>query len=188
MLKQLVDRVNINCRDCFQWSPLHKAAMQNGSPYHHFGAERSVEVLEFLINNGAQINAKEMLAASLNPFGLDGVKYLVENGALLDAKDYKNKTPLERANEQGNLQIVKYLEEKMNPPPILVEEEKKISNQDLCIVCLEPRNGFYALNPCGHLSLCEDCCIKITNDTTPKCPTCRKAVITYLKLFNQAIE
>ena len=53
---------------------------------------------------------------------------------------------------------------------------------------LEPRNGFYALNPCGHVSLCEKCCIKITNDTTPKCPTCRKGIISYLKLYNQAAE
>ena len=121
------------------------------------------------------------------------MKSLVEHGAQLDAEDSYNKTAWDKATQLGNFRIAQYLENKMkkNPIPTIFEEEileEKISNQDLCIICLEKRNGFYALYPCGHLSLCEDCCITITNDTAPKCPTCRKAVITYLKLFNQAIE
>ena len=183
-LKELVKRVNINSisRDTFQCTPLHRAAWSG-----------SIESVKFLLDNGAQINSKTLyrdrtplhFAAILNNLGV--VKCLIKNGALLDAKDSYNQTALDKATQLGFWRIVQYLKNMMNQRPQIFPEEK-ISNQDLCIICLEPRNGFYAFNPCGHVSLCEKCCITITNDTTPKCPTCRKGIISYLKLYNQSAE
>ena len=188
LLKKLGKKVNINSisRDIFQCTPLHRAALSG-----------SIESVKFLLDNGAQINAKTLyrnrtplhFAAIFNT--LNVVRCLVEHGAQLDAKDSYNKTAWDKATQLGNFRIAQYLENKMkkNPNPTIFQEEileEKISNQDLCIICLEPRNGFYALYPCGHLSLCENCCIAIKNDIAPKCPTCRKPVQNYLKLFHQA--
>ena len=50
MLKELVKKVNINSRDNFnfQRTPLHNAAMSG-----------SVKTVKFLLDKGAQINAKD---------------------------------------------------------------------------------------------------------------------------------
>ena len=60
------------------------------------------------------------------------------------------------------------------------------SNKDPCIICLEPRNSLFVLNPCGHMSLCEACSYNLIQQDHPKCPTCRKQVRDYTKVFYQA--
>ena len=113
-------------------------------------------------------------------------KNLVENRANIDEENKHGKTPLYLAIEFGKQNIVKYLTETKNK-----SEEKEIpretySNKDPCIICMKPRNQLYALMPCGHTSMCETCCIKVKIEPYSKCPSCRKPIKSYNKIFFQA--
>ncbi|KAG8295726.1 RNA-binding protein MEX3D-like [Homalodisca vitripennis] len=44
-----------------------------------------------------------------------------------------------------------------------------------CIICMEnPREVI--MNPCGHVSLCEDCGEKICQSVSPICPVCQRPI------------
>ena len=95
------------------------------------------------------------------------------------------KKPIDRAS--GN--IKKYLLEKQQEKEqeaYNAVPEKVISNKDPCIICLAPRNEFYILLPCAHASLCKSCCVEIIKPKNSKCPTCRKPIQKYTKIFFQA--
>jgi serine/threonine-protein phosphatase 6 regulatory ankyrin repeat subunit A/serine/threonine-protein phosphatase 6 regulatory ankyrin repeat subunit B len=102
----------------------------------HYAAERgSLENVKYLVEHGADINAKdeknktalhyatesrdsEMVSDSIYFLpvtkqlpSLELVKYLVEHGADVNAKDEKNKTALHYATERGSLEFVKCLVE-----------------------------------------------------------------------------
>ena len=109
------------------------------------------------------------------------VKFLVDIGAQFDAKNKNGQTPLDIA---GNDAVKEYLEELQNED----NNKETVSNQDPCIICMGPKNGFYALMPCAHASLCQPCCKKITKDKFGKCPTCRKPSKSYKKIFFQTSE
>ena len=112
---------------------------------------------------------------------LEIVKYLIENGAQSDVKNLEGKTPLEITDDE---EIKKILTEKKNE----TASKETVTNQDPCIICHGPRNGFYVLLPCGHASLCENCCKTVTNQKFAKCPTCRRPAKSYTKIFFQAPE
>lgn len=105
---------NINTRD-FRggWTPLHYAVSLG-----------NLELVEFLVEHGANINAKDIngvtplhIAAKNGHFSI--VKFLVKHGALIDVVDIYGKTPIDYAREGGHKSIVKYLTNKlMNKPPI----------------------------------------------------------------------
>ena len=107
---------------------------------------------------------------------LDTVKYLVENGAKIDIRNNKGETPFDFAKFDN---IKKFLLEKQNE----TSTKETVTNQDPCIICHGPRDGFYALMPCMHASLCEACCKKITKQKFAKCPTCRRPTKVYSKIF-----
>ena len=113
------------------------------------------------------------------------MKILVEKGAPIDVTNNNNETPFYLANKGNHKGIAKYLLEKKreseNQNP-----KQTFSDKDPCIICFQPRNALYVLNPCGHTSLCEPCSYDLTNQTYPKCPTCRKPVRNYTKVFYQA--
>ena len=161
------------------------------TPLHTATELKKRNIAQYLIENGAQIDAKEAirrqtplhLAAG---FGyLDLVTLLVEKGACIDVLD----TPFDDANRENHKEIAKYLLEKKREYDNRKPREN-ISNKAPCIICLEPRNDFYVLNPCGHASLCELCSYNLTSEQEydAKCPTCRKPVQNYIKMFFQAPE
>ena len=55
--------------------------------------------------------------------------------------------------------------------------------QKNCIVCYEPRNGTFVLQPCGHAKTCETCSLKIVEESKI-CPMCRSHVSKYQKIFD----
>lgn len=58
-----------------------------------------------------------------------------------------------------------------------------------CIICWAPRNEHYVLLPCGHVSLCKSCTIKISGQgANSNCPSCRSPILDYKKLFFQVPE
>ena len=120
---------------------------------------------------------------------IDYVKLLVEKGARIDILNNNNETPFIIANRENREEICLFLLEKKRETENRNPEERySISNKAPCIICLQPRNGLYVLNPCGHTSLCEMCSYKITKERYPKCPYCRKPVRSYIKLYFQAAE
>ena len=58
----------------------------------------------------------------------------------------------------------------------------KVPNSSECMICLGPKNGIFAFQPCGHAKTCEGCTKKIIEGSDP-CPICRKEVKEYQKIF-----
>ena len=117
---------------------------------------------------------------------LDMVKLLVESGADINAKATFGQTPLDYASGD----IEKYLIDSSIAQKEREQEEavpeKVISNKDACIICLAPKNDFYILLPCAHASLCKSCCVEIIKPENSKCPTCRKPIERFSKIFFQS--
>ena len=152
----------------------------------------TLETIKCLLDNGAQIEAKTNngdtslhIAAAKN--SLEIVKYLVENGAQIDARNKDNETPFLLSNKNRNADVSRYLLEKKRDFPSKYPLQS-MSGKALCVICLAPRNGLFVLNPCGHTSFCEPCCFNITRQNYAKCPSCRKPVRDYTKIFFQEPE
>ena len=211
MVQCLIDNgAQIDAKNKNRETPLHLAVDERWVT-----PEVSLKIVKLLIERGAQIDAKDQdgntplhIAANRDVrthresmdhdifFGknqlkksyrnsMDLVKILIEKGAQIDAKNNNNETPFYLANRQNRKEIAKYILEKKRE----IENQnapENFSTKDPCIICMEPRNGIFVLFPCGHISLCELCSYNLTQETHPKCPTCRKPVREYTKGFIQA--
>ena len=143
-----------------------------------------------LLDYGADPDAKGVGGdRSLHHFCRNGdleyVQLLVERGARIDSLNDNNETPFFIANRENREEICLYLLEKRREAENRNPEET-YSNKAPCIICRQPRNALYVLNPCGHTSLCEMCSYEITKQRYSKCPYCRKPVSSYTKLYFQA--
>ena len=112
---------------------------------------------------------------------------VIQQGAQVNIRNKNNETAFDMAHRYGHFEIAKYILEKKNELE-LQNPPKNISDKALCIICSTPRNGFYALLPCGHASLCEPCCYKFKCEKFSKCPSCRKPIKDYQKIFFQEPE
>ena len=161
------------------------------TPLHLAAIYGEIEIVKSLIDNGAQVDLKDPggstpLHCAVFTAQIEVVKCLIEHGAQVDSRDKNNKTPSDKAVQRGHYEIATYLLEKKRESDNRKPEEI-ISNKAPCITCLEPRNGFFVLNPCGHASLCELCTqLLIRQDS--KCPICRKTIRNYTKMFFQEPE
>ena len=164
----------------------------NGNtPLHNVAYAGSAKFAQYLIDQGAGIEIKDQdgmtalhIASKIG--NLQVVKVLVEKGgAQIDARNNKGETAFVLANGNNRQEVAKYLLEKKREARFQIPQEN-FSNKDACIICLEPRNDLYVLIPCGHMSLCELCSYNLTQQTNPKCPSCRKPVRDYTKVFYQA--
>ena len=194
------------------WTPLHylvkfgrvkiaKCLIQNGSQVDSKSSNSKtpliiaakigkMDMVKLLIESAAQINEKEdggntPLHYAVKNGHYEIVQYLVEHGAKLDLRNKNNQNPLDVAIKNGY--IAKYLLKKKTELENKIPEEN-ISNKALCIICFTPRNGIFVLSPCGHTSLCEPCCLNLKNQTDPECPTCRKPIKDYMKIFFQEAD
>ena len=171
----MVDAKNID--DC---TPLHIAAQ-----------EGELEVVKCLVENGAMVDAKRNDGGTPLYFAaregkLEIVKCLIENGADIDQK-LKDQTPLYIAAKNGHRAVVDYLTGfKRRQAENEIPDHEENWKSAPCIVCLVPRVDVFVLWPCGHVSMCESCCAKMMSQNSRfKCPTCRKPVETYKKIFLQ---
>jgi len=78
-------------------------------------SQARVDVLDFLVKNGLNINIKIDARGSM-PIHLaalagnvETVKWLLDNGAKIDARSGKNETPLQMAASKGNVDVIRYL-------------------------------------------------------------------------------
>ena len=146
-----------------------------------------------LIEHGAQVDMRNNdgetpLHWAARNSQIVSVKCLIGLGAQVDLRDKNNKTPFDLANQNGQYEIAAYLleqkKEAANKKPSNIIDDKAP-----CIICFEPRNGFYVLNPCGHAALCEPCTYKLViQNSTSKCPNCREPIQNYTKMFFQEPE
>lgn len=84
------------------------------TPLHHALACASINTIHFLIDNGAQLDAKDRLgntplhlAAQRGLFSM--VQMLLKKGICIDECDEHNYTPLHNAVEQGHVKITRFL-------------------------------------------------------------------------------
>ena len=62
------------------------------------------------------------------------------------------------------------------------------STGSVCVICHNSQ-PIFAFRACGHLALCEACLTTVLDTAEPRCPICRKAVVTspdmptYLRVY-----
>ena len=100
---------DVNCRDNRGLTPLHFAVQQ-----------RNLEVVRYLVESGADVNSSSTkrytplhYASILRNARVDVVKYLVASGANVNALDADGKTAVQHAAEMKNVEIIRYLEERV---------------------------------------------------------------------------
>lgn len=63
------------------------------------------------------------------------------------------------------------------------EEVGDVPDGQLCVICLMRRRRA-AFVPCGHLVCCQRCALFVERDLAPKCPVCRQAVRTSVRIYD----
>ena len=96
---------DVNAKDKGGLTPLHSATLRN-----------AVEIAEFLLNNGADVNAKNYydgltpLHIAVMRNAVEGVEFLLNNGADVNAKNYHNGlTPLHIAVMRNVFRVAELL-------------------------------------------------------------------------------
>ncbi|XP_068659496.1 E3 ubiquitin-protein ligase SPL2 isoform X2 [Aristolochia californica] len=62
------------------------------------------------------------------------------------------------------------------------DEAGDVPDGELCVICLMTRRRS-AFVPCGHLVCCPRCALSVERDLHPKCPVCRQAIRTSLRIY-----
>ena len=63
-------------------------------------------------------------------------------------------------------------------------KDKILANveEPVCVVCC-CEAATYAMNPCGHLALCEGCTAGMKASRTANCPMCKTKIETYVRIW-----
>ncbi|XVF25218.1 hypothetical protein REPUB_Repub13aG0194200 [Reevesia pubescens] len=62
------------------------------------------------------------------------------------------------------------------------EEAGDVPDGELCVICLMRRRRS-AFIPCGHLVCCQHCAVSVERDVMPKCPVCRMAIRSSVRIY-----
>lgn len=63
------------------------------------------------------------------------------------------------------------------------EEVGDVPDGQFCVICLMRRRRA-AFVPCGHLVCCQRCALFVERDLAPKCPVCRQAIRTSVRIYD----
>ena len=150
------------------------------------------EIAKILIENNASLKMQgekglTPLHCAVMKNKADIVQVLMESDkCLLNIKSSNGKTPLDLAFEKNLLDIAQKISNKMSKLLEKKEDQQKpkhqVENSNDCVICYQPKNGIFALQPCGHARTCENCSKKIIESSAP-CPFCRKKAKNYQKIF-----
>ncbi|WP_264685239.1 ankyrin repeat domain-containing protein [Wolbachia endosymbiont (group B) of Parapoynx stratiotata] len=105
-VKSLISRnANVNTRDKYSWTPLHWAAYKG-----------HLEVAEFLVKKGADINAadkgpygKKSIHVAAENNSKDIIEFFLSKGVSINDTDKQGYTPLHYAAWRGRLEVAKFL-------------------------------------------------------------------------------
>ncbi|KAK8524762.1 hypothetical protein V6N13_015771 [Hibiscus sabdariffa] len=61
-------------------------------------------------------------------------------------------------------------------------ETGDVPDGELCVICLMRRRRS-AFIPCGHLVCCQHCAISVERELVPKCPVCRMAIRSSVRIY-----
>jgi ankyrin repeat protein len=124
IVKYLVEKeADVNAKDENNQTALILASNANNSAitlasnwYHSLNKKGHFEIVKYLVDNGAQVNAKDNYDRTALMFAcenghLEMVKFFVEKVADVNEKDVYGRTPLIRAYIHGYSDIVSYLAE-----------------------------------------------------------------------------
>ena len=83
-------------------------------PLHEAAGEGNLQIVEFLVSRGTNINVKDNDECTPLHFAafsdnLEVAKYLVSKGANVNARDNEGETPLGVAKDEGSTAVVRYL-------------------------------------------------------------------------------
>ena len=67
------------------------------------------------------------------------------------------------------------------------EDVGDVPDGQLCVICLMRRRRA-AFVPCGHLVCCQRCALSVERDLAPKCPVCRQAIRTSVRIYDSWLE
>ena len=102
---QLGKGANIECKDVYGRTPLHKACKRG-----------CLKVITLLLENGANIEAKDFNDWTPLHVAIHGrlelIKFMLGKGANIEAKDFNNWTPLHMAIACSRLEVMELLVEK----------------------------------------------------------------------------
>ncbi len=99
---------------------INKSPKKKNVLLFYFSIKGNTKIVRYLVEqHGVNVNTKGNFGDTIwfsacSQGNLELVKYLIENGAKIDAADTDGKTVLIDACENGNLKLVKYLVEEMN--------------------------------------------------------------------------
>ncbi|XWS20072.1 hypothetical protein CRYUN_Cryun31cG0070100 [Craigia yunnanensis] len=62
------------------------------------------------------------------------------------------------------------------------EEAGDVPDGELCVICLMRRRRS-AFTPCGHLVCCQRCAVSVERELVPKCPVCRMAIRSSVRIY-----
>ncbi|WP_054849042.1 ankyrin repeat domain-containing protein [Vulcanisaeta sp. JCM 14467] len=142
-LSKVIDLIkagaNVNVKDpTYGMTPLHYAVLGN-----------RLDIVKYLIENGADINARDNTGKTPLHFAakngyLDIVKYLIENKADINVKDNIGKTPLDYAEENGHKNVANYLRKimKKQAPPQQRAASHDLAQDLLTVVSIAFSVGF----------------------------------------------
>ena len=111
--------------------------------------------------------------------------------------------PLQSQQPQEPQQMRQESQQPVQPqePPKLMQQDqfqqlKKVSvklqarlsnandlDENECSICFCNREQTFAMIPCGHATFCQDCSLRICNDTKRRCPTCQTPTTGRLRIF-----
>ena len=173
--------IDLDCKTSRGDTPLHNATEKGNS-----------EVVEYLIEKGANVNAKNnsrntpLLIAVTN--GHTAIaKMLIDHDCNLELKNKSSKTALELAKGKGDKEIIQLiLKKQLKDWAPDRQQTRKRKHEEDCTICCNPKEGLFAFLPCFHAIACENCCFKICYDkdmSKNACPICRKNVTGYQKIY-----
>ena len=110
---------------------------------------------------------------------LECVQLLIDRGCNLRLKNINGKTAQDLALDRNHTEVAQWITNKMFGSISLQESQRppnrpeESGSWNECAICFDERNGTFALQPCGHASLCEACCRRLVGS---RCPMCRSNV------------
>jgi len=104
---------------------------------------------------------------------------LTKNEALLDnLEDTFNPAKIIEQLNRYDCVLKASLSAVLPPKAEAKAESVEVSPSEECAVCLEKIPERVAIVPCGHTTVCKDCCLELDS-----CPLCRGEIKQVIKLF-----